>query len=91
MATFTDIFRDNLDTFLDLSIKDRFQEVGGERSEGPAELANPQLIPQPLYHSQFPTGQPRNTVSSGIAPTTMLLIGGGVFAVLIIVLLMVRR
>ena len=90
MATFVDIFKDNLDTFLDASIKDRFQERQGERSEGPAELANPQVIAQPLHHSQFPGGQPRNLVG-GIRHTTLLLIGGALITVLTIALLLVRR
>lgn len=90
MPTFTDIFRDNLDTFLGAAIEDRFREDQGERNEGPTEMANPQVISQPLHHSQFPSGQPRNVLTGNLNPTTLLLIGGGLLAVLMMILL-VRR
>ena len=92
MAGFTDIFKDKLDTALDLALLDRFGEVTGERSEGPTELGNPQVVTQPVRQSQTPGGQPLNVPLSFIQRNqgTLLIVFGALLSAGVLFLLLRR-
>jgi len=55
---FRDVFVDLLDTAGQLAVQDRFAERASERSEGPAEFANPATVTQPVNRTALPSGEP---------------------------------
>ncbi len=73
---FRSVFVDALDTVANLAIRERFGEQVSDRSEGPAEFANPATVTQPVNPSQYPGGQPRNVVGSFTLSPMVALAGG---------------
>ena len=59
MASLKDILKRGVVSVLE----DEIPERGREHSEGPAELANPQVIPQPVRNSANAQGQSLNFLS----------------------------
>lgn len=77
MASLKDILQRGVISVLE----DEVSENGREHSEGPAELANPKVIPQPVRNSATPQGQPLNFLSFFSQHQGMLLlIFGGLLA-----------
>ncbi|MBX2809387.1 MAG: hypothetical protein KTR20_12230 [Cellvibrionaceae bacterium] len=83
---FGNVFLDTLDTIKDKVIDREFGEDSGEHSEGIAEFGNPNTVSQPVRPSQLPSGQPfLSNISQQIGvPPSVLMIGGGALAVLLV-------
>ncbi len=85
MASLADILKGGLQDAIDVRILKETAEIGGERSEGRSEFANPHTVPQPVHQSQLPGGQPLNFLGSNTG-LLLLLGGGGLLAVLLLVI-----
>ena len=88
--TLGSVFVDNLDRFAQFAILDRFGESSSERNEGAGELANPQVVPQPVTPSTTPGGQPNHPTPPTNNTLTIALIAGGAVVVLVMGIVIAR-